>query len=130
MQTWALHEQRELVMMVDTALGGQFDAEQACKFLKIGLLCTQDAPKIRPSMSKVVKMLTGEDSVDDKLVTKPGLISDFMDLKVRNDQKAKPFESLTTSCTNSSGYGSEKPHTSTDTSHATMSFTAVYDRSN
>lgn len=125
-RTWALHEQRELVMLVDTALGGQFDAEQACKFLKIGLLCTQDAPKIRPSMSSVVKMLTGEESVDDKLVTKPGLISDFMDLKVRSsDQKV----SHTTSCTNSSASGSDKAHCSTDTSHATMSFTAVHDRS-
>ncbi|GMQ07470.1 hypothetical protein CsSME_00051645 [Camellia sinensis var. sinensis] len=43
----------ELVGLVDTSLNGDFDAEEACRYLKIGLLCTQDAPKLRPSMSTV-----------------------------------------------------------------------------
>lgn len=38
-------------------------------------------------MSTVVKMLTGEIGVDDSKITKPGLITDFMDLKVRGPQK-------------------------------------------
>ncbi|KAL5715972.1 non-specific serine/threonine protein kinase [Ranunculus cassubicifolius] len=122
-RTWALHERRELVMIVDTDLDGQFDAEEACRFLKIGLLCTQDSPKLRPSMSSVVKMLTGKVSVDDKVVTKPGLISDFMDLKIRDDQKEKNNGSKDTSSTSSGS------RATTETSAATMSFTAVYDRS-
>ncbi|CAK7323934.1 unnamed protein product [Dovyalis caffra] len=81
--TWDLYERRELVALVDTSLNGDFDAEEASRYLKIGLLCTQDNPKLRPSMSTIVKMLTGRKDVDESKITKPGLISDFMDLKVR-----------------------------------------------
>ncbi|XP_015089344.1 cold-responsive protein kinase 1 [Solanum pennellii] len=83
-RTWQLYERNELVMLVDTSLDGDFDAEQACRYLKIGLLCTQDALKLRPSMSTILKMLTGEMEVNDNKITKPGLISDFMDLKIKS----------------------------------------------
>ncbi|KAK4344469.1 hypothetical protein RND71_034645 [Anisodus tanguticus] len=89
-RTWQLYERKELVLLVDTFLDGDFDAEQACKFLKIGLLCTQDGLKLRPSMSTILKMLTGEMAVDDNKITKPGLISDFMDLKIKNGPKTRP----------------------------------------
>ncbi|KAI7731811.1 hypothetical protein M8C21_002215, partial [Ambrosia artemisiifolia] len=84
-RTWDLYERNELVELVDTAMNGDFDAEQASKYLKIGLLCTQDITKLRPMMSTVVKMLTGQIDVDKYKITKPGLISDFMDLKIRSN---------------------------------------------
>ncbi|KAM3343205.1 cold-responsive protein kinase 1 [Capsicum galapagoense] len=84
-RTWQLYERKELVLLVDMSLDGDFDAEQACRFLKIGLLCTQDTLKLRPSMSTILKMLTGEMEVDNNKITKPGLISDFMDLKIKNN---------------------------------------------
>uniref|UniRef100_A0A5B7A0E9 Protein kinase domain-containing protein n=1 Tax=Davidia involucrata TaxID=16924 RepID=A0A5B7A0E9_DAVIN len=118
-RAWDLYERRELVGLVDTALNGDFDAEEACKFLKIGLLCTQDAPKLRPSMSTVVKMLIGKMEVDDNNITKPGLISDFMDLKVRSTPKTNVSSDNLGNSTLSSG----------TSSCATMTFTAVYDRS-
>ncbi|XVE63210.1 hypothetical protein DITRI_Ditri07aG0001400 [Diplodiscus trichospermus] len=96
-RTWNLYERRELVGLVDESLNGDFDAEEACRFLKVGLLCTQDTPKLRPYMSSVVKMLTGEKDVDEKKITKPGLISDFMDLKVRSSEKTKPEPKYTSS---------------------------------
>lgn len=125
MQTWQLYERRELVGLVDTSLNGEFDAEEACKFLKIGLLCTQDTPRLRPSMSTVVKMLNGEVNVDDDTITKPGLISDFMDLKIRSNPNPKPDTSV------SSGLDNLENSTlsSGDSSQATMTFTSVYDRS-
>ncbi|KAK4723311.1 hypothetical protein R3W88_026090 [Solanum pinnatisectum] len=83
-RTWQLYERKELVLLVDTSLDGDFDAEQACRCLKIGLLCTQDSLKLRPSMSTILKMLTGEMEVNDNKITKPGLISDFMDLKIKS----------------------------------------------
>nr|GLL22460.1 putative serine/threonine-protein kinase [Ipomoea trifida] len=89
-RVWRLYESQELVLLVDTTMDGAFDAEQACKFLQIGLLCTQDAPKLRPSMSRVVKMLTGEMEVNKDTITKPGLITDFMDLKIKNPPKTRP----------------------------------------
>ncbi|KAF8413462.1 hypothetical protein HHK36_001449 [Tetracentron sinense] len=130
LQTWALHERKELVELVDTSLNGDFDAEEACRFLEIGLLCTQDAPKLRPAMSTVVKMLTGEMDVDNENISKPGLISDFMDVKVK-EQKTNP-DMKNTSNTESSG--SDKQDNSSllsgDTTCATMSFTAICDRTN
>lgn len=131
MQTWQLYERKELVALVDTALHGDFDAEQACRFLKIGLLCTQDSPKLRPSMSTVVQMLTGEKDFDEERITKPGLISDFMDLKIKTDPKPKPDINLTSSNFNSSGSDTVENTTWTlaPSSQATMTFTGVYDQS-
>lgn len=113
LQTWQVYERRELVGLVDTSLDGDFDAEEACKFLKIGLLCTQDTPKLRPSMSSVVKMLRGEKAVDDNKITKPGLITDFMDLKVRPPQNTKPGSTMTTMCTYNASSGSDSQDNST-----------------
>jgi hypothetical protein len=123
LQTWGLYERRELVGLVDTALNGDFDVEQACNFLKIGLLCTQDSPKLRPSMSTVVKMLTGEMSIDDYEITKPGLISDFMDLKVRSNEKKMPETATGSDNLDNSMLSSGS------TTAATMTFTAICDRS-
>ncbi|KAL3851060.1 hypothetical protein ACJIZ3_012942 [Penstemon smallii] len=131
-RTWKLYERKELVALVDTSLDGDFDAEQACRFLKIGLLCTQDSPKLRPSMSAVVRMLAGEREVDENTITKPGLISDFMDLKIKSTPKAKPDTNQNTfSNYNSSGSDTldNTTLTSAPSSQATMSFTAIYDRS-
>lgn len=132
LQTWDLFERRELVGMVDSSLNGDFDAEMACRFLKVGLLCTQDTPKFRPSMSSVVKMLTGEKDVNDRKITKPGLISDFMDLKVRSSEKTKPGSKYTSSYNASSSSDNLDNSTlsSGTSTSATMTFnTPANDRS-
>ncbi|GAA0162942.1 transmembrane signal receptor [Lithospermum erythrorhizon] len=130
-RTWQLYEKNELEALIDTSLNGDFDIEEACKFLKIGLLCTQDSLKLRPSMSTVVKMLTGETSINGSNITKPGLISDFMDINNKKPPKTKPdevndlynFISSETENFDSSGL------TSGQTTQATMTFTSLYDRS-
>jgi serine/threonine protein kinase len=126
-RTWELYERKELVALVDTSLNGEFDAEQACKFLKIGLLCTQESPKCRPSMSTVVKMLTGEMEVDDSKMTKPALISDFMDLKVRHKQESI-IDTRTLSSYDTSS-ASEHQEDTTIISAATSTFTTQHDHS-
>lgn len=90
LQTWALYERGELEQIVDTSLNDDFDAEEACKYLKVGLLCTQDNPKLRPAMSAVVMMLIGEKDVSEQIM-KPGLISDFMDLKIKHQKVSEDF---------------------------------------
>ena len=87
MQTWGLYERGEVLSIVDASLGDDFDAEEACRFIKIALVCTQDAPRLRPSMPAVVRMLRGESNVNME-ITKPGLITDLMDLKVRRQRDA------------------------------------------
>ncbi|KAL2331150.1 hypothetical protein Fmac_018731 [Flemingia macrophylla] len=126
-RTWELYERKELVGLVDMSLNGEFDAEQACKFLKIGLLCTQESPKLRPSMSSVVKMLTGKKDVDDSQITKPALISDFMDLKVRKNQESSSIDPKNSSIYNTSS--SLDTHGTTMSSLSTSTFTAKYDQS-
>lgn len=78
-----LYEQGIQTNLVDPSLNNEFDPKEASRFIKVGLLCTQDKPKIRPAMSKVVKMLTGQMDADG-VIMKPGIISDIMDLKIRD----------------------------------------------
>lgn len=121
---WTLYKNGELESIIDTSLNGDFDAEEACRFLKVGLLCTQENPKLRPSMSTVIKMLAGEITVDSLEITEPGMITDFMDLKVRKNNQN--LASSVLSAINSPLEAS--PITSGDTTHASMSFTEIIDR--
>lgn len=139
----------ELASLVDASLNEDYDAEEACRYLKIGLLCTQDKPKLRPTMSTVVKMLRGEIRVNDTNISSPGLLSEFMGIK--RDQghrdKANLKKSSNTDSAGSSGVanvknssnytesaGSSKLDDSSSssamaTSYATMTFNSIYDRS-
>ncbi|KAI8552467.1 hypothetical protein RHMOL_Rhmol06G0269100 [Rhododendron molle] len=118
---WELYERGELPQLVDKTLEGDYDVDEACKFFRIGLLCTQDMAKIRPSMSEVVKMLTGEMHVDDEKISKPGLISELMGLKRKKDSS-----DLITGDSNKIGDSSSG---SRDATCATMTFTAISARS-
>lgn len=131
LQVWECYEKGELASLVDTSLNGNHDGDEACRYLKIGLLCTQDIPKLRPAMSTVVKMLTGEIDVNDK-ISKPGLLSEFMSLKGDKGQKNKSNQK-NSSYTVTSGPGRPENSCSSSavvTSHATMTFNSIYDRSN
>ncbi|XP_019465059.1 PREDICTED: putative serine/threonine-protein kinase isoform X1 [Lupinus angustifolius] len=122
-KTWELYEQGELVGLVDISLNGFFDAEEACRILKIALLCTQDNPKLRPSMSSVVKMLIGEIDVGESKITKPSLISDIMDLKVK-EQKGNDDMKISSSYSASSASDSQG---NTMSFAANTTFTVQYD---
>ncbi|XP_031505249.1 cold-responsive protein kinase 1 [Nymphaea colorata] len=90
-RTWELYEEGRLLEIVDSRMG-EFDPNEAVRFVKVALLCTQDMAKLRPSMITVVKMLMNKVSVDSREITKPGLISDLMELKVRPPTDASsPF---------------------------------------
>ncbi|XP_075482217.1 cold-responsive protein kinase 1-like [Primulina tabacum] len=138
---WKLYQRNELAKLVDPSLDGRFDEEQACRFLKIGLICAQDNPKLRPVMSNVVSMLTGDNDVDDIKIEKPGLITDIMGLKKGNNPRPKPLVTDTNTCDSSdsdalnnttftsalSSY--DETFTSAPYSHPTISFDSTNDRS-
>lgn len=72
LQTWGLYEEGRLEKIIDTDMGDDLDVEEACRFLKIGLLCTQDAMARRPKMTNVVQMLTGVKKIPvDKIFRPP-----------------------------------------------------------
>lgn len=127
-KAWDLYQQNELVMLVDISLNGAFDPEEACRILKIALLCTQDNPKLRPSMPSVVKMLAGEMDVDESKITKPGLISDVMDLKIRQPKGNKDTKT-SSSFNSSSASDSQGTMKSLAASSAASTFTVKYDKS-
>ncbi|KAF7070613.1 hypothetical protein CFC21_076117 [Triticum aestivum] len=86
-RTWTCYEQGQLEKMIDTDLEDDLDSDEACRFLKVGLLCTQDAMKLRPNMTNVLRMLTGEKDVSMEKITKPAVIGDMGDIKVNNQQR-------------------------------------------
>lgn len=60
--SWArqLAHSGNLLALVDAALNGDFCREQATLCITVALLCLQRLPSIRPTMSEVVKILSGE----------------------------------------------------------------------
>lgn len=123
LQAWEMHESGELVRLVDTSLEGDFNIEEALRFLKVALLCTQVMPKLRPSMRNVLKLLKGEVAVADKEISRPGLFSEFMILK------ANQRENILNTKNSSTGELS-MASVETATSCATMTFTSILDRTN
>ncbi|XP_031120627.1 probable leucine-rich repeat receptor-like serine/threonine-protein kinase At3g14840 isoform X2 [Ipomoea triloba] len=62
---WALVLQRKgnLMELIDSRLGSNFDKDQALRMVKVALLCTNTSHVLRPSMSAVVSMLEGRDDI-------------------------------------------------------------------
>jgi hypothetical protein len=54
---WNLHETDEKVKLVDRRMGSLINLEQAIRVMEIGLLCTLNENKGRPSMEQVVELL-------------------------------------------------------------------------
>ncbi|PNY11696.1 LRR receptor-like kinase resistance protein, partial [Trifolium pratense] len=72
---WQLHEKNCINDLIDARLS-EFNTEEVQRVVKIGLLCTQTSPNLRPSMSRVVAMLSGD--VEVSVVTsRPGYLTDW-----------------------------------------------------
>ncbi|XP_071698134.1 cold-responsive protein kinase 1-like [Rutidosis leptorrhynchoides] len=124
-RVWQLYREGELEKLVDITVGEDVDIYEACRYLKIGLLCTQSLPKSRPSMSNVLKMLKDEIDVNEKDLSDPGLLSELTNYK-----NSKNY----TSGTSSSVSGKQEvssplyENASSTTSYANMTFTTITDR--
>ncbi|KAL5224803.1 hypothetical protein ABZP36_011442 [Zizania latifolia] len=121
LQTWKYYDEGHLDKTIDSSLGDDLDVDEACRFLKVGLLCTQDITKRRPTMPMVISLLTGEMKVDKEKISKPDVIRDFRDLKLRS--KATSTSSLLTSIMAHSSASSSQ-----ETTHTSITFTAISDR--
>ncbi|KAM0887757.1 hypothetical protein ACQ4PT_028799 [Festuca glaucescens] len=121
-KTWTYYDQGELHEIIDSSLGDDLDIDEACRFLKVGLLCTKNVTKRRPDMSSVVQMLRGEMDVDSQEITQPDVIRDFRDLKLRS--KATSSTLLTSIMARSSPSSSSAGNTT----RTSITFTAISDR--
>ncbi|XP_068654172.1 probable LRR receptor-like serine/threonine-protein kinase At1g56140 [Aristolochia californica] len=72
---WCLHESNRDLELVDPALS-EFNKEEALRIITVSLLCTQASPLLRPPMSRVVRMLSGDIEVG-VVTSKPGYLSDL-----------------------------------------------------
>ncbi|XP_055823074.1 probable LRR receptor-like serine/threonine-protein kinase At1g56140 isoform X2 [Solanum dulcamara] len=72
---WQLHENKRETELVDANLS-EFDVDEVEKVIGIALLCTQTSPGLRPSMSRVIAMLTGDAEVA-AVTSRPGYLTDW-----------------------------------------------------
>ncbi|GLT28501.1 hypothetical protein SLA2020_034270 [Shorea laevis] len=72
---WTLHESNQSLGLVDPTLV-EFDENEALKMIRVGLLCTQASPMMRPPMSRVVAMLAGYIEVWP-VASKPSYLTDW-----------------------------------------------------
>ncbi|KAL0407100.1 UNVERIFIED_CONTAM: putative LRR receptor-like serine/threonine-protein kinase [Sesamum latifolium] len=72
---WILHEDNRDIELVDPTLH-QYDANAVQQVIDVALLCTQASPALRPSMSRVVAMLSGDVEVPS-VISKPGYLTDW-----------------------------------------------------
>ncbi|KAL6873758.1 hypothetical protein ACP4OV_013840 [Aristida adscensionis] len=119
-KTWRHYDEGHLEKIIDSSLGDDLDGDEACRFLTIGLLCTQDVTKRRPAMSTVVAMLKGELGLGSDKINKPDVIRDFRDLTLRS--RATSSTLLTSIMARSSPLSSE------DTTSTSLTFTAISER--
>ncbi|KAI5332187.1 hypothetical protein L3X38_022316 [Prunus dulcis] len=72
---WTLHENDQSLGLLDPRLT-EFDEKEATRLIKAALLCTQASPMMRPSMSRVVAMLSG-DIEASTVISKPSYLTDW-----------------------------------------------------
>eukprot|EP01018_Ginkgo_biloba_P031196 Gb_10938 [translate_table: standard] len=113
--TWQLHEENRLLQLVDPRLEGAYPEEEALRFIKVALYCTQAVANRRPPMSQVLAMVSKEIDFTEKPLSRPGFISDLTKLKIRGDTDKSPSTSSTAlqhKVTSSSSYSTRATSTS------------------
>ncbi|KAK8330327.1 hypothetical protein V6Z11_A11G387900 [Gossypium hirsutum] len=64
---WEKYRQGRMVDVVDTKLQGQNNESEIMMVLKLGLICSNDVPALRPSMRQIVLYLDGEAELPENL---------------------------------------------------------------
>ncbi|XP_015689062.1 putative receptor-like protein kinase At4g00960 [Oryza brachyantha] len=57
---WKLWSEDKAAEFMDPSLGGDYSKEEAWRCFHVGLLCVQESPELRPTMSNVVLMLISD----------------------------------------------------------------------
>lgn len=89
----------------------EFDEEEVRRVIRVALLCTQTSPLVRPSMSRVVAMLSGDIEVN-KEISRPGFVTNWK----FDDVSGLVSSSIATevNVTNFGSYSSASPSTVKD----------------
>ncbi|KAL5207919.1 hypothetical protein ABZP36_032354 [Zizania latifolia] len=73
-KAWVLYQQDSLLDMVDRSMEGGYPEEEALRFIKVALSCTQAVPCSRPTMRQVVRMLSRSVHFDELEMRPPGFV--------------------------------------------------------
>jgi serine/threonine protein kinase len=92
---WKLHESNRSLELVDPSLT-EYNKDEALRVIGISLLCTQASPMMRPSMSRVVAMLTGDIEMPT-VMSKPSYLTDWSFQDTTFEQTKTSFASESTS---------------------------------
>ncbi|PIN11755.1 Serine/threonine protein kinase [Handroanthus impetiginosus] len=71
---WHCHEQKQEMELVDKDLS-EFNEDEVRRLIGVALLCSQTSPSARPSMSRVVAMLSGYVDVPT-VISRPGYLTE------------------------------------------------------
>ncbi|CAH1452623.1 unnamed protein product [Lactuca virosa] len=72
---WSLYESNRSLELVDPSLTS-FDEQEARRMIGIALMCVQASPSLRPAMSRVIPMLSGDIEIS-QVTTKPSYLTDW-----------------------------------------------------
>ncbi|KAG8635527.1 hypothetical protein MANES_16G044200v8 [Manihot esculenta] len=86
---WACHLQQNgnLMELVDEKLGSEFNKVEAERMIKAALLCTNASPSLRPTMSEVVRMLEGTQTIPDLIPEASSYNEDLRFKAIREHKK-------------------------------------------
>ncbi|KAJ0017022.1 hypothetical protein Pint_11549 [Pistacia integerrima] len=121
---WNLHENNQSLALVDPTLT-EFNKSEALRIIGVGLLCTQASPILRPPMSRVVAMLTGDIEVGT-VTSKPSYLTDW-DFKDITSDFLNNEDSVASSSGNSSGKQKSESNNATFLSHGVDPFHSPVD---
>ncbi|XP_028793470.1 receptor-like serine/threonine-protein kinase SD1-8 [Neltuma alba] len=60
--SWKLWNEGRALELVDPSFGNSYSSSEALRCIKVGLICVQERPEDRPTMSSVVLMLSSENA--------------------------------------------------------------------
>ncbi|KAI3497797.1 hypothetical protein L1887_33343 [Cichorium endivia] len=72
-----LKQKGSLMDLVDPRLGSEFSKREAVRMIKISLLCTNQSPALRPTMSEVVNILEGRTKIKEANLNQVTLEDEF-----------------------------------------------------
>ncbi|KAF5819870.1 putative protein kinase RLK-Pelle-DLSV family [Helianthus annuus] len=102
---WSLYESNRHLELIDPSLSS-FDEQEATRMLGVALICVQTSPTLRPAMSRVIAMLSGDVEITP-VTTKPSYLIDW------------DFNDLT------NAFGDEEPFSSESTTMLTTTNTTA-----
>ncbi|OVA15863.1 Protein kinase domain [Macleaya cordata] len=95
---WNLHENNRALELVDPSLT-EFNEGEAMRMIGVAFLCTQASPMLRPAMSRVVGMMTGDIEVST-VTSKPSYITDWQFNDISSFVSNGESDTLTSKTTN------------------------------